>query len=75
MLTQWVVMVLNYNAPCHLQQCKCPDQDLWAPLYVHSGPELCKHHELCIEVGNPSIHVHVIHAVLYLVDAAGQAQQ
>jgi len=28
MLTQWVVMVLNCNLPCHLQQCKCPDQDL-----------------------------------------------
>ena len=34
MLTQWVVMVLNCNVLCHLQQCKCPDQDLWAPLYV-----------------------------------------
>ena len=26
-------MVMNCNVPCHLQQCKCPDQDLWAPLY------------------------------------------
>jgi len=34
MLSHWVVMVLNGNAPCHLQQCKCPDQDLWAPLYI-----------------------------------------
>jgi hypothetical protein len=34
MLTQWVVMVLNCNVLCHLQQCKCPDQDLWAPLYM-----------------------------------------
>ena len=34
MLTQWVVMVLNCNVLCHLQQCKCPDQDLWAPLYI-----------------------------------------
>ncbi len=33
MLTQWVVMVLNCNVLCYLQQCKCPDQDLWAPLY------------------------------------------
>ena len=32
MLSHWVVMVLNGNAPCHLQQCKFPDQDLWAPL-------------------------------------------
>jgi len=32
MLNHWVVMVLNGNVPCHLQQCKCPDQDLWAPL-------------------------------------------
>jgi len=36
MLSHWVVMVLNGNAPCHLQQCKCPDQDLWAPLYIAS---------------------------------------
>ena len=36
MLTQWVVMFLNCNVPCHLQQCKCPDQDLWAPLYFPS---------------------------------------
>ena len=34
MLTQRVVMVLNCNVLCHLQQCKCPDQDLWAPLYT-----------------------------------------
>ncbi len=34
MLTQWVVVVLNCNVLCHLQQCKCPDQDLWAPLYI-----------------------------------------
>ena len=34
MLTQWVVMVLNCNVLCHLQQCKCPDQHLWAPLYL-----------------------------------------
>ncbi len=34
MLTDWVVMVLNCNVPCHLPQCKCPDQDLWAPLYT-----------------------------------------
>ena len=34
MLTQWVVMVLNCNVLCHLQQCKCPDQDLWTPLYT-----------------------------------------
>ncbi len=27
-------MVMNGNVPCHLQQCKCPDQDLWAPLYT-----------------------------------------
>ncbi len=27
-------MVVNGNVPCHLQQCKCPDQDLWAPLYT-----------------------------------------
>ena len=26
-------MVLNCNVPCHLQQCKCPDQDIWALLY------------------------------------------
>ena len=31
MLTHWVVIVLNGNVPCHLQQCKCPDQVLWAP--------------------------------------------
>ncbi len=31
MLTQWVVMVLKCNVLCHLQHCKCPDQDLWAP--------------------------------------------
>ncbi len=37
MLTQWVVMVLNCNVLCHLQQCKCPDQDLWAPLYATGG--------------------------------------
>ena len=35
MLSHWVVIVLNVNVPCHLQQCKCPDQDLWAPLYVN----------------------------------------
>ena len=29
-LTQWVVMVLKCNVLCHLQPCKCPDQDLWA---------------------------------------------
>ena len=34
MLTQWVVMVLNCNVICHIQQCKCPDQNLWAPLYL-----------------------------------------
>ncbi len=28
-------MVMNGNVPCHLQQCKCPDQDLWAPLYIN----------------------------------------
>ncbi len=37
MLTQWIVMVLNCNVLCHLQQCKCPDQDLWAPLYLFSA--------------------------------------
>ena len=36
MLTQWVVMVLNSNVLCHLQQCKCPDQDLWDPLYMNT---------------------------------------
>ncbi len=35
MLTQWVVMVLHCNVLCHLQQCKCPDQDLLAPLYTN----------------------------------------
>ncbi len=34
MLSHWDVMVMNDNVPCHLQQCKCPDQDLWAPLYI-----------------------------------------
>ena len=34
MLTQWAVMVLNCHVLDHLQQCKCSDQDLWAPLYV-----------------------------------------
>jgi len=33
MLSHWVVMVMNGNVPCYLRQCKCPDQDLWAPLY------------------------------------------
>ena len=37
MLTHWLVMVLNRNVTCHLQQCKCPDQDLWAPLYALKG--------------------------------------
>ncbi len=32
-------MVMNGNVPCHLQQCKCPDQDLWAPLYRQEVPE------------------------------------
>ena len=45
MLTQWVVMVLNCNVLYHLQQCKCPGQDLWAPLhgiYTDSfTPPLC----------------------------------
>ena len=31
MLIQWVVMALNCNVPCHLQQCKCPDQRLMGP--------------------------------------------
>ena len=49
MLTQWVVMVLNCNVPCHLQHCKCPDQDLWAPLYLGmcklliSGIDVCNY--------------------------------
>ena len=28
MLSHWVVMVMNGNVPCHLRQCKCPDQEV-----------------------------------------------
>ncbi len=42
MLTQWVVMVLNCNVLCHLQQCKCPDQDLRAPLYYNRSQNPAK---------------------------------
>jgi len=33
-LTHWIVIVMNGNVPCNVQQPKCPDQDyLWTPLY------------------------------------------
>ena len=36
-------MVVNGNVPCNLQQSKCPDQNLWAPLYIFSQPtRLCR---------------------------------
>ena len=34
-------MVLHCNVPCQLQQCKCHDQDLGAPLYSRARQAIC----------------------------------
>ena len=70
-------MVLNGNVPCH-QQCKCPDQDLWAPLYVVYDPSQTRWNvkllDLFASLTNTREHgaLHLVNVVQYCENSESQ---